>query len=430
MKKYQGFIGIILGATMGILLTVAFSASSRTNKATIPFKEISAFTDIFEKVKTDYVDNLTDKELMEYAIEGMLEGLDPHSSYLSPEDLKELREDTSGKFGGLGIQVTMEDGFVKVISPIDDTPAFRAGIKAGDTFIRLDDKTVKGMTLSDAVDIMRGKPGTSIVLTVVREGVAKPFKVKITRAIIKTKSVKIKILDEKYGLIRISQFQMSTANDLKKSIKQLKKDTDNKLAGVILDLRNNPGGVLRGAIAVSDTFISSGVIVSTRGREKSANKVHKASDGDILNNAPVVVLVNEGSASASEIVAGALQDHRRAVIVGKQTFGKGSVQSVMELSNGGAIKLTTARYFTPNGTSIQAEGIVPDIEVDRLKIADSEKGIDPLKEADLKKHIVNPNKKSDKKNDKDDKDDKDEQDKSDYQLNTALNILKGLAIYR
>ncbi|RLA07223.1 MAG: peptidase S41 [Gammaproteobacteria bacterium] len=422
-----------MGFIFGVLLTVTITVVGKTSTGSIPLKEISAFTDVFEKVKSDYVEEISDKDLMEHAIEGLLAGLDPHSAYLSPDDLQELQESTSGKFGGLGIQVSMEDGFVKVVAPIDDTPAYEAGIQSGDIFIRLDDKPVKGMTLSDAVDIMRGEPGTSIVLTVVRDGTAKPFKVKITRAIIKTKSVKSKVLDDKYGYIRISQFQVNTTYDLKQAITKLKKDTDNKMAGIIIDLRNNPGGVLRGAIGVSNTFISKGVVVSTKGREKTANKTYNASGSDILSGKPIVVLVNEGSASASEIVAGALQDHRRAVIVGTQTFGKGSVQSIHELSNGGAIKLTTARYFTPNGTSIQNEGIVPDIEVDKLKISSVEKSIDPLKEADLEKHISNPNKKISKKikqekSAKKSKDDK--KDNDDYQLNTALNILKGLSITR
>jgi len=298
----------------------------------LPLKELRIFANIFGRVKQDYVEPVSDRELLDHAIRGMLEGLDPHSAYLDEEHYKEIQEGTSGEFGGLGIEVGMEDGFIKVIAPIDDTPAQKAGIQAGDLIIRLDDKPVKGMSLTDAVKIMRGKPGTRIKLTIRRSGEPKPLVFEITRAIIKQASVKSRELAPGFGYVRLSQFQAPTPKDMLRAIRKLEKKAGGRLKGLVLDLRNNPGGVLQAAVAVSDAFLNEGLIVYTQGREKSSRMEFRAQPGDELEGAPLVVLVNEGSASASEIVAGALQDHKRAVIMGRTTFGKGSVQSIIPIS--------------------------------------------------------------------------------------------------
>ena len=320
----------------------------------------------------------------------MLSGLDPHSTYLDQDAFNELQVGTSGEFGGLGIEVGMEDGFVKVIAPIDDTPAQRAGIEAGDLIIRLDDTPVKGLTLNEAVKLMRGKPNTQIVLTVVREGEDKPLKITIVRDIIQVKSVKSRLLEPDFGYVRITQFQSRTSLNLKQALTKLQKQNKSPLKGLVIDLRNNPGGVLNGAVEVSDVFLDKGMVVYTEGRNHGSNQRFDATPGDALKGAPVVVLVNAGSASASEIVAGALQDHRRAIIMGQQTFGKGSVQTILPLVNGSAVKLTTARYFTPNGRSIQAQGIEPDIKLETLQLAQTDSGeLDLLREADLTRHLIN-----------------------------------------
>ena len=360
-------------------------------------EELRTFSDVFGRIKNDYVEDVEDSEMLNNAIRGMLSGLDPHSSYLDQEQFKELQVGTSGQFGGLGIEVGMEDGFVKVIAPIDDTPAQRAGIEAGDLIIRLDDTPVKGLTLNDAVKIMRGKPGTVLKLTVVREGVDQPLKIDIKRAIIKVKSVKSRMLEDGFGYVRISQFQSKTAENMVDAIEALKKESNGALKGLVLDLRNNPGGVLNGAVAVSDAFLKKGLIVYTEGRVSDSKLRFNATPDDILDTAPMVILVNQGSASASEIVSGALQDHHRAIVVGTPTFGKGSVQTILPLSNGTAVKLTTARYYTPSGRSIQAEGIKPDIELDQVRVSAVERSIDPVKEADLSGHLSNGNGKKSKK---------------------------------
>ena len=358
------------GLLTGILFAFGTGVfANRSNDLPIPIEDIRSLSEVFGKVKDKYVEEVTDKQLLEDAIRGMLSGLDPHSTYLDKEAFTELRTSTSGEFGGLGIVVGMEDGFVKVISPIDDTPAQRAGIKAGDLIIRLDEKPVKGMSLDDAVKIMRGRPGTAIKLLIVREGADKPLTVKVTRDRIRVKSVKSRVLEDGFGYVRISNFQERTGQDLRKAIKNLKKKSGGQIKGLVLDLRNNPGGLLDTAVEVSDTFVTQGNIVSVKGREPRSNQNFDASSSDMINGAPIVVLVNGGSASASEIVAGALQDHKRAVIMGSKTFGKGSVQTVVPLGNGTAIKLTTARYYTPSGRSIQAEGIEPDIVLEDLKLA-------------------------------------------------------------
>ena len=395
----------------------------------MPLEELRAFAEIFGRIKRDYVEPVEDRVLLEHAIRGMLAGLDPHSSYLGDDEFKELKVGTTGEFGGLGIEVGMENGFVKVISPIDDTPAQRAGVEAGDLIIRLDDKPVKGMSLNDAVKAMRGKPGSKIVIMVVREGRDVPFQIEIVRDIIKTTSVKGRILAEGFGYIRISHFQAHTSEDMLKNIQRLRKESNGALKGLILDLRNNPGGVLNGAVAVSDAFLEDGLIVYTEGRISDSQLKFNAAPDDVLEGAPIVVLVNGGSASASEIVAGALQDRKRAIIMGSQTFGKGSVQTVIPISKKRAVKLTTARYYTPSGRSIQAEGITPDIILENVKVAANKRsGIHHLTEANLKGHLDQGNgKKAEPKKNGNGSKGKPLAER-DYQLNEALNLLKGLDI--
>ena len=431
-------LGLALGAGITIYSSVFAGNDKGTASSPLPLEDLRAFTEVFGKVKTDYVETVDDKDLLENAIKGMLAGLDPHSSYLNREEFKEMRIGTDGKFGGLGIEVSMENGFVKVIAPIDDTPAQRAGIKAGDIIVRLDDTPVKGMTLNDAVKIMRGEPGTDILLTVVREGEEAPLKITITRDIIRIKSVRGRTLEPGYGYIRISQFQSGTGTSMRRQLSELKKENGGDLKGLVLDLRNNPGGVLNASVSVADAFVKKGKIVYTEGRVKDSLLTFNASPNDLLKDAPIVVLVNGGSASASEIVAGALQDHHRAIIMGTKTFGKGSVQTIMPMNNGAALKITTARYFTPSGRSIQAEGIEPDIKVEQLKISDNgDAPVSRLREADLRDHLENGNgKKSDKAykdekaSKKDDKSDDKDKLKTDYQLNEALNLLKGVNIVK
>lgn len=425
------FLGVMLALGQGVL---AEKNNAGESAQTIPLEDIRSLGEVFGKIKQNYVEDIEDKVLLENAIRGLLSGLDPHSSYLDKAAFTELREGTSGEFGGLGIVVGMEEGFVKVISPIDDTPAQKAGVLAGDLIIRLDKKNVKGMSLEDAVSIMRGKPGTKILLTIVREGAEKPFKFEITRDVIRVESVKSRTLEDGFGYIRISAFQERTGSDLRKAITSLKKENNKKLKGLVLDLRNNPGGLLNAAVEVSDAFLEGGIVVSIKGRDESNTVTHSAKGMDLINAIPIVVLVNGGSASASEIVAGALQDHKRAIIMGKQTFGKASVQTVVPLGNGSALKLTTARYYTPLGTSIQAKGITPDILLDDVKITDKEdNGFKQTKEKDLSRHLTNGDEeeedttaKSDKKEDKK----KLTLAKEDYALYEALNLLKGLSLVK
>ena len=431
MNKFsRQFLLVALGLFAGLLLAIGHGvmAERPAENGGLPLEDIRSLSEVFGKIKDNYVEEVADKTLLENAIRGMLSGLDPHSTYLDKESYKELRVGTTGEFGGLGIVVGMEDGFVKVVSPIDDTPAARAGIKAGDLIIKLDKRTVKGMTLDEAVKIMRGKPGTGIDLTVVREGETKPLVINVVRDKIRVKSVKYRTLEPGFGYVRISQFQERTGRDLRAAIRKLKEENKKGLKGLVLDLRNNPGGLLDAAVAVSDTFLEKGVIVSVRGRNPSQDMTHQANPNDWIKGAPLVVLINGGSASASEIVAGALQDHKRAVIMGEQSFGKGSVQTVVPLGNDSAIKLTTARYYTPNDRSIQAQGITPDITVDNLKVsANKEKKIDRIKEADLNKHLENGNAKpADKEKQAKQAKERIDLASDDYALYEALNLLKGL----
>ncbi len=439
MLKKQNILIVTLSFLLGVFISTCSSVFADKEEVntppaevqSLPFDELRTFTEVFGRIKRDYVEPVTDKKLLEGAIKGMLTGLDPHSSYLDKEQFKELKEGTTGQFGGLGIEVTMENGFVKVVSPIDDTPAKRAGIKAGDLIVRLDEKPVKGMTLTEAVKIMRGKPGSDIVLTVIREGEPAPLKITITRAIIKVKSVKNKLLEKGFGYVRISSFQSRTGKNLLESIAELEKENKGALKGLVLDLRNNPGGVLNAAVDVSDAFLTKGLIVYTKGRIKNSEMSFKAEPDDVLSGAPIVVLINAGSASASEIVAGALQDHHRAIIMGEKSFGKGSVQTILPTSNGGAVKLTTARYYTPSGRSIQAEGIEPDVALPRVKLEALEASkFEPIKEANLSHHLENGTKKGDKSADKKDGKEAEKLNVRDYPLHEALTLLKGLTILK
>jgi carboxyl-terminal processing protease len=397
-------IGLVtLGILVGVMISLNYSAvAQRSGLSPLPVEEMRAFTDVFEAIKRNYVEPVEDKKLFTEAINGMLTGLDPHSAYLDQDAFREMQVGTQGEFGGLGIEVGMEDGFVKVVAPIDDTPAARAGLKSGDLIIKLDDTAVKGMSLNDAVKRMRGKPSTKITLTIVRKGEAAPFPVMLTRAVIKIQSVKAKMLEPDFGYVRISQFQEHTGELLVKSIDGLYKQNQQPLKGLVLDLRNDPGGLLNGAVAVSAAFLQhNALVVYTDGRTDDAKMKLTASGEHYLRGrtredflqklppeiktVPMVVLVNGGSASASEIVAGALQDHKRAAILGTQTFGKGSVQTIMPLGNSTAIKLTTARYYTPNGRSIQAKGITPDFVVeDPFNPSDQSTR---MREADLGRHL-------------------------------------------
>ena len=442
---------ILLSAVIGLLIgSISNPLFSKPNITNLPIEQLRQFSEVYTRIKHDYVEEVDDKKLITDAISGMLSGLDPHSAYLNEEAFTELRVGTSGEFGGLGIEVGMENGFIKVIAPIDDTPAQKAGIKSGDLIIRINDKSVKGTTLDSAVKKMRGKPGEAIDLLIVRDGKDAPFKIRIIRAIIKVKSVKSYLLEKGFGYLRISSFQSKTTDGTLKAIARLKEENLGKLKGLILDLRNNPGGVLSSAVGVSDVFLRKGKIVYTEGRVADALMRYDATPEDALEDAPLVVLVNRGSASASEIVAGALQDHKRALIVGKKTFGKGSVQTVLPLDEKTAVKLTTARYFTPAGRSIQAKGIEPDIIIEELEIKNNNKPededkINPLSEADLTGHLSNPSGENrDNSNDGDGNNNNSKKEEvalktkskttsksknlasEDYPLYEALNILKSM----
>ncbi|HJU49328.1 MAG TPA: S41 family peptidase [Pseudogulbenkiania sp.] len=453
------------GALAGGALTLSLQAfADKEASSPLPLNELRTFAEVFGRIKQDYVEPVEDKKLINEAIKGMLTGLDPHSDYMDPEAFKEMREGTQGEFGGLGIEIGAEDGLVKVIAPIEDTPAQKAGVKSGDLIIKIDDTPVRGLSLNDAVKRMRGKPGTKVTLTLARKSETKPRVVTLVRAVIKTKSVKFKLLEQDYGYVRVTQFQEHTVENLAQAVQTLYKENKTPLKGVILDLRDDPGGLLNGAVGVSAAFLpKDALVVYTEGRAEDSKmrltaKVQnyaRGSGGDPLaklpagiKNIPMVVLVNGGSASASEIVAGALQDHKRAVVVGTQTFGKGSVQSVLPLGNAGGIKLTTARYFTPNGRSIQAKGIEPDVVVEDGTLNANEQAL-RVREADLENHLANPNgddkgtakpvlkrpavkptapapqpAPDNKETPTDESTSREPNPKTDYQLGQALNILK------
>jgi len=461
-SKLEKFGLLGAGAFVGILVSINISAwADRTSMSQLPIDELRVFAEVFAKVKSDYVEPVEDKKLINEALSGMLQGLDPHSTFMDADAYKELQAGTQGEFGGLGIEVAMEDGLVKVVTPIEDSPAYKAGLKSGDLIMKLDDTQVRGLTLNDAVKRMRGTPDTKIVLTVIRKGEDKPLTFTLMRAVIKSQSVKNKWIEQGYGYVRITQFQDRTGEDLAKALKNLQTENKSPLKGLVLDLRNNPGGLLDAAVGVSAAFLpKDDLVVYTEGRVVDSKMRLNATPMDYarrgksdylkdlpeeFKSVPIVVLINAGSASASEIVAGALQDHKRATIMGIQSFGKGSVQTILPMNNGSAIKLTTARYFTPNGRSIQAKGIVPDIMVDD--------GSDPslsLHEADLKRHLSNP---TDAKGNADSKaaDEakakaaaeklKEEKhaetrgpiepaSKDDFQFTQAMNLLKGLPVQK
>jgi carboxyl-terminal processing protease len=409
---------------ISILTLLAFyPASSLAAENGDTFRQLELFGDIFEKVRKLYVEETNDKELIESAINGMLQSLDPHSSYLNKDSYSDMKVQTRGEFGGLGIEVTMEQGFVRVVSPIDNTPAARAGLETDDLITHLDGKPVLGINLAEAVDKMRGRVGSDIKLTIRRKG-KDPFDVIITRAVIQIQSVRGHA-EDKIGYLRITSFNEKTYSGLLREITKIKKELGNKMNGLVLDLRRNPGGLLNQAIKVSDAFLERGEIVSTRGRNNKNSKRFNAKPGDLINGLPMVVLINGGSASASEIVAGALQDHRRAVIMGTQSFGKGSVQTIMPISGHGAMRLTTASYFTPSGRSIQKTGVTPDIEVQQVKIEPSSQ-TDRLREKDLRNARDGDNSAVKTSNRPIVKSIKN----SDYQLNRAIDLLKGISLYR
>jgi carboxyl-terminal processing protease len=408
---------------ISILTLLAFyPASSLAAENGDTFRQLELFGDIFEKVRKLYVEETNDKELIESAINGMLQSLDPHSSYLNKDSYSDMKVQTRGEFGGLGIEVTMEQGFVRVVSPIDNTPAARAGLETDDLITHLDGKPVLGINLAEAVDKMRGRVGSDIKLTIRRKG-KDPFDVIITRAVIQIQSVRGHA-EDKIGYLRITSFNEKTYSGLLREITKIKKELGNKMNGLVLDLRRNPGGLLNQAIKVSDAFLERGEIVSTRGRNNKNSKRFNAKPGDLINGLPMVVLINGGSASASEIVAGALQDHRRAVIMGTQSFGKGSVQTIMPISGHGAMRLTTASYFTPSGRSIQKTGVTPDIEVQQVKIEPSSQ-TDRLREKDLRNARDGDNSAVKTSNRPIVKSIKN----SDYQLNRAIDLLKGISLY-
>ncbi|MCY1282544.1 putative carboxyl-terminal-processing protease, deltaproteobacterial [compost metagenome] len=424
-------LALLLGSGSLLAAPAAQSAAPAGDgrEAPLPLDELRTFAEVLDRVKAAYVEPVDDKTLLENAIKGMLSNLDPHSAYLDPEEFAELQESTSGEFGGLGVEVGTEDGFIKVVSPIDDTPAARAGIQPGDLIIKIDGKPTKDQSMNEAVDSMRGKPGSPITLTIVRGG-GRPFDVELKRAIIKVRSVRSQILEPNYGYLRITQFQVNSGEEVVKALGKLRKDNNGKLKGMVLDLRNNPGGVLQSAVEVADSFLTKGLIVYTKGRIANSELRFSADPSDPSEGVPVVVLINGGSASAAEIVAGALQDQKRAIVMGTDSFGKGSVQTVLPLNNDRALKLTTALYYTPNGRSIQAQGIVPDIEVERAKLTREQSDFEGFKEADLQGHLSNGNGGADRPTTAGKAGDQPRPQDSDYQLSQALSLLKGLSVSR
>ena len=431
----------LLGMSLLLCSWASIGQEQEAKAQPLPLEDLQAFAEVFGKIKSEYVDGASDEELLRNAIQGMLSGLDPHSSFLGPEAFKEVRISTEGRFGGLGIEVTVDDGLLKIVAPIDGTPAADADIQAGDIVMMIDGVPARGLNLRDAVDSMRGEPGTRIVLTISRDGVAELIEVPLIRAVIKVTSVRGEILEDAFGYVRISNFQSATANNLRNQIKKLHAaiEGDGGLSGLVLDLRNNPGGVLNGAVDVSDLFLEQGGIVSTRGKNNEEQSTFEAKPGDVLNDAPLVVLVNAGSASASEIVAGALQDHKRAIVMGAKTFGKGSVQTVIPMNNGGALKLTTARYFTPLDRSIQAKGIEPDIEVTQTKFVSKTSAQKLVREEDLAGHLEvqsDESVKQDETSPEQPAEDVSRETKAsalletDFQIKAALDMLKGMNLVR
>jgi carboxyl-terminal processing protease len=414
-------VGVFL---LGVLVGAQEKRPARSSESKEIYEYLKTFSDVIDIVKKNYVDTTQDKDLVYNAIKGMLESLDPHSSFMTPDMYKEMQTETKGEFGGIGIEITIKDGFPTVITAIEDTPAFKAGMKPADQIIRIDGKATKGMSLVDVVKLIRGQKGKPVVLTVVREGFTAPKDYSIVRDIIVVKSVKHRMLDDDYGYVRITQFQEKTSRDLDAALKDLRKNEKGKsLKGLVVDLRNDPGGLLDQAVDVSDKFMSDGLITYIEGRKADQKMKFFAKKKDDDYAGPLVVLVNEGSASGSEIVAGALQDSKRAIIVGTKTFGKGSVQTIIPLGDGSAVRLTTAKYFTPKGRSIQAEGIQPDIVVES-EMAKKREKMTPIKESDLERHLQGDNKKPAAPEAKPQGNDKKNLEEEDFQLHMAVQLLK------
>ncbi|MDI3325717.1 S41 family peptidase [Pontibacterium granulatum] len=432
MKLRKAVQTALRSLVMASLCGVAFNAVAETPAAPqepakqLPLEELRLFAEVYDRIKNAYVEPVDDAKLLQDAVRGMLAGLDPHSNYMDAEEFESLQVHTSGEFGGLGIEVGMEEPYIRVITPIDDTPAQRAGVKAGDLITQLDDKPVASMTLEEAINLMRGEPGEPIILTILREGREAPLQIKVVRDIIHVASVKSRLLEPGYGYLRITQFQVNTGKELTRQLETLREEGE--LNGLVLDLRNNPGGVLQAAVDVSNAFLSEGTIVYTEGRLPNSDQLFEANSQTVAADLPLVVLINGGSASASEIVAGALQDQKRAVIMGTDSFGKGSVQTILPLAKDRAIKLTTARYFTPNGRSIQAQGIEPDIDVANAELKPLDSGVEHLKEKDLSGHLENG------QNNESEASLSRVQDKAllrdDFQLFEALSLLKALSIVK
>ena len=423
MKMKNRLLFVVLFGCL-FLSTINAHAAKKVEEEANTYELLNLFGEVMERTKMSYVEDVTDKKLIESAINGMLSSLDPHSGYLDAESFNYMSEQTKGKFGGLGIEVTMENGLVKVVSPIDDTPAAKAGIKAGDYITNIDDETVLGLTLNEAVSKLRGKIGTKVKLSIRRVN-SKPIELTIKRQEIKIQSVKSEIKDDSICYIRISSFTEDIDKTITDAVNKAKKQLKNKLLGIVIDVRNNPGGLLDQAVSVSDLFLEQGEIVSTRSRNEADTVKFMANEGDIARDLPIVVMINEGSASASEILAGALQDHHRAIVLGEKSFGKGSVQTVIPLRNYGAMRITTARYYTPSGRSIQAKGIEPDIEVKPAKIEELESYALNISEAELNNALKNDS--TDEKSEK--KKGKTQEDLADYQLIRALDLVKALALY-
>lgn len=428
---YQPLKQLMIVSGMFCLSLATFAAgqkSSTPDGALLPLEDLRTFTRIYDHIRSGYVEEISDTQLLEFAIKGMLSELDPHSAYLDKRAFADLQVNTTGEFGGVGIEIGTENGFIKVISPIDGTPAQKAGIQTGDLIIRLDDKPVKGMTLNESVQMMRGPKGSKLIMNIMRSGMEKPFDVIIIRDIIKVQSVRTRLIDDDFLYVRIAQFQIDSGRDLARKIKEhMASNAD--LKGIVLDLRNNPGGVLQSSVEVADVFMDTGLVVYTEGRLENSDINYNAGPGDVTAGLPVVVLINEGSASASEIVAGALQDHKRAVIMGTRSFGKGSVQTVIPISEERAIKLTTALYFTPSGRSIQAQGIEPDVTVERAEVKAVRAGLIPT-EADLSRHLRNRVGGAESDTGSREIARTDDASSKDNQLQEALNLLKGLHIFR
>lgn len=443
-RKKRLLAGLVIAmATLVIFIGLSSQPRSSAEAKGSDYESIELFTDVMAIIKKSYVEEVDTKKLIYGAINGMLASLDPHSSFMSPETYKEMKIDTKGAFGGLGIEITVKDGILTVIAPIEDTPAFKAGIKAGDHIFKIDDKFTKDLNINDAVKRMRGPKGTKVVLTIMREGFERPREFVLTRDIIQVKSVRSRMLENGYGYVRIAQFQEKTDEDLVKALKALQEEGKKPLAGLVLDLRNDPGGLLDQAVRVADHFIDDGLIVYTEGREKDAKMQFFARKGAKESRYPIVVLINGGSASASEIVAGALQDHKRAIVMGTQSFGKGSVQTIIPLSDESGLRLTTARYFTPNGRSIQAKGITPDIVVERLELPreTDKKESFSIREKDLENHFENMPESAEPAGGDKKKEEKDKKEKplsgkpednlsNDYQVMRALDLLKGWEILK